>query len=50
MTTIIQNGRIIDPATNRDEVADLYVVDGQIIASKSESDANGKLKRSTRMG
>ncbi len=27
---IIQNGRIIDPVNNRDEVADLFVVDGKI--------------------
>ena len=29
---IIQKGRIIDPATDRDEIADLYVVDGRISA------------------
>ncbi|MBK1876778.1 dihydroorotase [Pelagicoccus mobilis] len=28
--TIIKNGRIIDPKNNRDEVADLYIVDGKI--------------------
>ena len=28
--TIIRNGRIIDPANNRDEVADLFIVDGCI--------------------
>ena len=27
--TIIRNGRIIDPANKRDEIADLYIVDGQ---------------------
>ncbi len=31
---IIKNGRILDPANKRDEVADLYVVDGKI-ADKS---------------
>ena len=29
-TTIIRNGRIIDPANKRDDVADLIVVDGKI--------------------
>jgi dihydroorotase len=33
---IIRNGRVIDPANNRDEVADLYIVDGKIVGSKSE--------------
>jgi len=34
--TIIKNGRVIDPANRRDEVADLYLKDGKIAASKSE--------------
>ena len=34
--TIIRNGRIIDPAKKRDEVADLYITDGKIVTSKSE--------------
>jgi dihydroorotase len=29
-TTLIRNGRIIDSANNRDEVADLFIVDGRI--------------------
>ena len=29
MTTVIRNGRIIDPANKRDEVADLLIVDGR---------------------
>ena len=28
--TIIRNGRVIDPANKRDEVADLYIADGRI--------------------
>jgi dihydroorotase len=32
MNLIIKNGRIIDPSGDRDEVADLYVVDGRISA------------------
>jgi len=32
----IRNGRIIDPANNRDEVSDLFIQGGKIIASKSE--------------
>jgi dihydroorotase len=34
--TIIRNGRVIDPANKRDEVADLYVADEKIVTSKSE--------------
>ena len=30
MNTLIQNGRVIDPANQRDEVADLWIVDGTI--------------------
>ncbi|MFL6589451.1 MAG: dihydroorotase, partial [Chthoniobacterales bacterium] len=30
MTTIIRNGRIIDPANKRDEVGDLAIVEGRI--------------------
>ena len=28
--TIIRNGRVIDPANKRDEVADLLIVDGKV--------------------
>jgi dihydroorotase len=34
--TIIRNGRLIDPANSRDEIADLYIADGKIVGSKSE--------------
>ena len=34
--TIIRNGRVIDPANKRDEIADLYVADGKILGSRSE--------------
>jgi dihydroorotase len=34
--TIIRNGRVIDPANKRDEIADLYISDGKIVGSKSE--------------
>ena len=30
MNTLIQNGRVIDPTNQRDEVADLWLVDGKI--------------------
>src|SRR5213082_3650270 len=33
--TIIRNGRVIDPANKRDEIADLFIVDGRI-TEKSE--------------
>lgn len=32
MDILIQNGRIIDPASKRDEVADVYVADGKVKA------------------
>ena len=34
--TIIRNGRVIDPANKRDEVGDVYIENGKIVASKSE--------------
>ncbi|MGZ5003871.1 MAG: dihydroorotase, partial [Chthoniobacterales bacterium] len=34
--TIIRNGRVIDPANERDEIADVYIADGKIVGSKSE--------------
>lgn len=37
--TIIRNGRIIDPANQRDEVGDLFIVDGKIAAKAKGSDA-----------
>ncbi len=36
MTTIIRNGRIIDPANKRDEIADLFLEGGNVVASLSE--------------
>src|SRR6266567_455115 len=33
---IICNGRVIDPANKRDEIADLYIAEGKIVGSKSE--------------
>ena len=29
-TLLLRNGRVIDPANNRDEIADLAIVDGRI--------------------
>jgi dihydroorotase len=34
--TIIRNGRVIDPANKRDEIADVYIAEGKIVASKSQ--------------
>ncbi|MEO7319505.1 MAG: dihydroorotase, partial [Chthoniobacteraceae bacterium] len=34
--TLLRNGRIIDPANRRDEIADLLIVDGRIV-EKAES-------------
>ena len=33
--TIVRNGRVIDPANKRDEVSDVCIQDGKIVASKS---------------
>jgi dihydroorotase len=33
---IIRNGRVIDPANKRDEIADLYITERKIVGSKSE--------------
>ena len=41
-TTIIRNGRIIDPANKRDEIADLYIVDGQIAELEIRNRANAR--------
>jgi dihydroorotase len=35
--TIIRNGRIIDPANRRDEIADLFILDGRIAAQSTIS-------------
>jgi dihydroorotase len=37
---VIRNGRIIDPANKRDEVADLYIVDGKLASKGTGSDAD----------
>ena len=39
MNMVIRNGRIIDPANKRDEVGDLFIVDGEIAAKANGSDA-----------
>ena len=39
MNVVIRNGRIIDPANQRDEVADLFIVDGKIAAKAKGADA-----------
>ena len=51
--TLIRNGRIIDPANQRDEIADLLIVDGRIAGeseisarSASRSDAGGRNPKS----
>src|SRR3984957_1515551 len=35
---IIKNGRIIEPAIDRDEIADLYVIDGRISAQPPKAE------------
>lgn len=43
MITILQGGRIIDPSTNRDEIADLWFEDGVIIAPQSDIPQGSKI-------
>ena len=33
---IIRNGRVVDPANRRDEIADLCISDGKVVGSKAE--------------
>ena len=42
MNTVIRNGRIIDPANKRDEIADLLIVDGRIAALSQLSTLNSQ--------
>ena len=42
MNTIIRNGRIIDPANKRDEVADLLIVDGRFASLSQLSTLNSQ--------
>jgi dihydroorotase len=44
MKTLIRNGRIIDPANERDEVSDLLLVDGQIADLKDVNAGRGKVE------
>ncbi len=39
---IIRNGRVIDPANKRDEIADLYIADGRIAQRSEVSDQKPK--------
>jgi dihydroorotase len=39
MNTVIRNGRIVDPANKRDEIGDLFIVDGKIAAKATDGDA-----------
>src|SRR5207248_2666184 len=40
--TIIRNGRVIDPANKRDEIADLVIVDGKIAHDSQRSTLNSQ--------
>ncbi|WP_136798579.1 MULTISPECIES: dihydroorotase [Desulfosediminicola] len=40
---ILKGGRVIDPVNGRDEVADLWVTDGKIVASQAETPADAKV-------
>ncbi len=41
MRILIRNGRIIDPANKRDEVGDLYIVDGRISEAPERPEREG---------
>ncbi|MDB6146533.1 MAG: pyrC [Spartobacteria bacterium] len=43
-TTMIRNGRLIDPANKRDEVADLVIVDGRIAEPSATRDAKSGIE------
>ena len=45
--TIIRNGRVIDPANKRDEMADLLIVDGKIAPLSNSQLSTLNPKRST---
>ena len=38
MTILIKNGRVINPATDMDEVADVYIEDGKVSGIETDSD------------
>jgi dihydroorotase len=42
MTTLIRNGRIIDPANKRDEIADLLIIDGRIASLSQRATLNSQ--------
>jgi len=51
MNTLIKNGRVIDPANNRDEISDVFIVSGNIsqvwknldVKADTIIDASGKI-------
>jgi dihydroorotase len=42
--TIIRNGRIIDPANTRDEIADVFIVDGRIVEQSAISNQQSAIE------
>ena len=47
-TTIIRNGRVIDPANKRDEIADLYIADGRIADESDDQRSEIRNRRDRR--
>ena len=42
--TLLQNGRIIDPAIGRDEIGDLWIVDGRIADSPKNQNSKARIE------
>ena len=48
-TTVIRNGRIIDPVNRRDEIGDLVIANGRVADQSAIRNQNQKSKKSTRV-
>ncbi len=44
MSSVIRNGRIIDPVNDRDEIGDLFIVDGRIVENPGVGDRKAEIE------
>nr|MBA3651330.1 amidohydrolase family protein [Chthoniobacterales bacterium] len=44
MSSVIRNGRIIDPVNDRDEIGDLFIVDGRIVENPGVGDRKSEIE------